>query len=282
MMSISTLVAFVIITTIMMEDAYGQRCWIECDSSDKTDSTDVSQKQGRPGKRGPSGLRGLQGRKGEPGENYSDRGEIENLKAKYNEVKEQLRLVQDSVTKNGEEIKAHDERLRSQNETAASSAQEQLNRHEKRLEKVEAEVDLLLNLSSSYLFTLTPKTGNFDEVRGMCKQIGGDLATSPFESGGDKFQEQIIALVDGQSNGYVWVGMHDRREEGHFEFITGGTFNGDDTSLAMTWYRETNEPNNLGDNENCANIFKTFNALNDYGCEKPFYGICENRVLNSP
>ena len=54
-------------------------------------------------------------------------------------------ILIDSVTKNGDEIKAHDERLRSQNETAASSAQEQLNRHEKRLEKVEAEVDLLLS-----------------------------------------------------------------------------------------------------------------------------------------
>jgi len=278
MMSISTLVAFVIITTIMMEDAYGQRCWIECDSPDKADSTGVSRKQGPPGKRGPSGSRGPQGEKGESGEKQSNSEEIENLKAKYNEVKEQLRLVQDSVTKNGDEIKAHDERLRSQNETAASSAQEQLNRHENRLEKVETKVNLLLSHTGMISsFTLTPRTGSFDEVRQMCQNGGGELATSPFESRGVRFREKIFSLVDGQSTGYFWVGIHDRREEGHFEFINGRTFDGDDTSLTVTW--RSGEPNNYKGVEDCAVFEKGLKTLNDGVCEASFYGICEIKDL---
>ena len=62
-MSISTLIVFFVITTVVVEDAYGQRCWIECDSPDRAAKTDMSKNQGPPGKRGPSGLRGTKGDK---------------------------------------------------------------------------------------------------------------------------------------------------------------------------------------------------------------------------
>jgi len=262
-MSISTLIVFFVITTVVVEDACGQRCWIECDSPHRATTTHLSTKQGPPGKRGPSGLKGAKGQKGEYCETSTVAEDMQGLKAVNNEMKEKLRLMQVQI-----------EKLRNQTETAVPMAQKQL---ENRLESVEAKVSSLLICTSlsttSYTFTLTPRAGTFDEVREMCQENGGDLATSPFESGGDRFREQIMSVL---SPSYAWVGIHDRREEGHFELVNDRTFNADDTSLAATW--SSNEPNNHSGEEDCV-IFRKGPNLNDYSCSyKHVHGICENAV----
>merc|ERR1739838_362438 len=43
------------------------------------------------------------------------------------------------------------------------------------------------SLCTSYTFSMTERTGSFDEVRTMCVDKGGDLVTAPFKRYGDQF-----------------------------------------------------------------------------------------------
>jgi len=256
-----------------MEDACGQRFWIECDNPDRAASTDVSMKQGPRGKRGSSGLKGTKGEKGDSGEFHSDAEEIADLKTKYIEMKQQLL----SVPVIHEEIKSQSKLLRG----AQEGHDELLKRLEGRLENIEAKMASIIannyRLCTKSTFSITPTAGSFSEVQAMCKANGGDLATSPFESGGDQFYGQIHSLIISHGGSSLYVGIHDRNVEGRYELINGKTFNSGDPSLFGSWY--SGEPNNYGGNEDCTIWSKPHNGLGDDRCYTNYKGLCET-LLN--
>jgi len=246
----------------VMEDACGQRFWIECDNPDRAASTDVSRKQGPRGKRGSSGLKGTKGEKGDSGEFHSDAEEIADLKTKYTEMKQELLSVP--------ELKNESKLLR-----GAQEVHDQLlNILEGRLENIESKLDSIIavnRLCTKTTFSITPNSGSFSEVQAHCKANGGDLATSPFESGGDQFERKIRSLINSHGGNKLYVGIHDRNVEGQHYLCNGKVFNSGD-SLMASWY--PGEPNNIN-NEDCVVWDKHHNGLADDGCNCDFHAICE-------
>lgn len=103
---------------------------------------------------------------------------------------------------------------------------------------------------------------NYDEARQDCVARGGDLASIH----GPEQQEWLSSMVASLNVGTDWwIGLDDRGYEGLFEWQDGSVF---DYS-----YWAAGEPNDWGDNEDCAHL-AWGSQWNDLPCGNPIMYIC--------
>ncbi|XP_078611500.1 uncharacterized protein LOC144881959 [Branchiostoma floridae x Branchiostoma japonicum] len=112
----------------------------------------------------------------------------------------------------------------------------------------------------------TPK--NFSDAAAACGEDGGTLAMSR-DAGTNAFLVSYRyhnTVSDGESS---WIGLHDRREEGSFEWVDGsalGTYN--------NW--GPGEPNNSGGKEDCISYCVPWTGTwNDAPCDSLLHYICQ-------
>jgi len=122
------------------------------------------------------------------------------------------------------------------------------------------------SLCTSYTFSMTERTGSFDEVRTMCVDKGGDLVTAPFKRYGDQFIHGFRSVFNSREENDFWVGITDKKVEGHFQLTKGDEFQARPT---IPW--KSGQPNG-GD---CVFLHKGNFMLYDYQCTYSIYGICE-------
>ena len=89
-----------------------------------------------------------------------------------------------------------------------------------------------------YQIITEPKS--FDDAAKHCIQIGGKL----FEPKSEKENDDVINSFETLQ---FWLGIHDNEEEGHFKYQS------DNSELEFEkWY--SGEPNNINNEENCAQV----------------------------
>ena len=71
-----------------------------------------------------------------------------------------------------------------------------------------------------------------------------------------------------------WVGITDDATEGVWVYLNGTTAEEDD----LLWAR--GEPNNSGNNEDCADIQEN-HYLNDGGCDEELQAICQKSACSN-
>ena len=91
----------------------------------------------------------------------------------------------------------------------------------------------------------------------------------------------LLKFIQANNDKNLWVGLTDSQKEGDWKLLDGSKAE----NLTLDWSK--NEPNDYGDDENCASIVKGTFYLNDLNCDqKPFsaafygyryalYGLCE-------
>ncbi|XP_078603221.1 C-type lectin-like [Branchiostoma floridae x Branchiostoma japonicum] len=112
----------------------------------------------------------------------------------------------------------------------------------------------------------TEKT--FGGAAAACREDGGTLAM-PRDAETNAFLLFLYKSV-GDKNCY-WFGLHDRREEGSFEWMDG-------TALGEYNHWAPGEPNNNGGNEDCVHYcsYKSWeDKWNDEPCGRPYRFICQ-------
>ncbi|XP_078576583.1 uncharacterized protein LOC144862155 [Branchiostoma floridae x Branchiostoma japonicum] len=110
------------------------------------------------------------------------------------------------------------------------------------------------------------KEKTFSDAAAACREDGGTLAM-PRDAGTNDF---LIPLYNSVSDkGGFWIGLHDRREEGRFEWVDGsalGTYN--------SWGQ--GQPNNAGGREDCVCYHtRNGNKWHDYSCDSTCRFICQ-------
>ena len=85
--------------------------------------------------------------------------------------------------------------------------------------------------------------------------------------------EEVQFILDTPTAGHrLWLGAHDRAEEGQFTWLSSKR-----PVLPHLWYN--NEPNNGGNNEDCVEIYKHYDGkLNDYVCSRNLNFACEKNI----
>jgi len=162
---------------------------------------------------------------------------------------------------------------------------------QKQYKSVDGKLDLLMAKLDAFCaktvtFQVTPRSGTYEEVRSMCRSLGGDLMYSPMKPGGIKYQRQVRELMMSQRrSSYYFVGMTDLADEGTWMLSDGTVFDGEDDSHVGRW--TSGEPNNWQwgsycRSQNCDEDCVKMNAagqMNDFPCgrthERLPYGICE-------
>ena len=85
--------------------------------------------------------------------------------------------------------------------------------------------------------------------------------------------KEVYGVEDGKN---YWIGISDREVEGQFVYLSSGA------PLAFQhWGEQFNEPNNVGNNENCLGYFCNhyFGSLNDLNCQRNTHFVCEKTLL---
>jgi len=131
----------------------------------------------------------------------------------------------------------------------------------------------------SYSFHITNETGNFDEIRQVCLDMGGDLIHENFgfEPGiEDKYHSNITELTyfTDRDIPHIYVGVTDDAKEDDYRFVDGTPYNHWDSSVNQLYGWASNEPNNLGKKEDCVEV-TIKNELNDVECRVIRRGLCE-------
>eukprot|EP00058_Branchiostoma_floridae_P003426 XP_002588914.1 hypothetical protein BRAFLDRAFT_89102 [Branchiostoma floridae] len=110
----------------------------------------------------------------------------------------------------------------------------------------------------------TQKT--FSGAASACGEDGGTLAM-PRDAETDAF---LIFLRKPVSDGETyWIGLHDQREEGSFEWVDG-------SALGMYNNWGPGEPNNSGGKEDCISYFTHWTGIwNDARCDSSLHYICQ-------
>ncbi|XP_078699828.1 collectin-10-like [Branchiostoma floridae x Branchiostoma belcheri] len=108
----------------------------------------------------------------------------------------------------------------------------------------------------------TEKT--FDQGTAACGEDGGTLAM-PRDAETNAYLGSLV--IDWA----YWIGLHDQREEGRFEWTDG-------SALGPYNFWEPGEPNDDGGNEDCV-LYSTYSSRkyywNDYDCQKSLHFICQ-------
>ncbi|XP_054878128.1 galactose-specific lectin nattectin-like [Poeciliopsis prolifica] len=99
-----------------------------------------------------------------------------------------------------------------------------------------------------------------------CHRYGGNLA-SVHNKGEFTFLQKLIRFEKG-SYQRTWLGGHDAEKEGVWLWSDGSRFS------FTQW--GTGEPNNLGGNEHCMEIYE-LGDMNDAPCTTRSYSICAKR-----
>ncbi|XP_078692942.1 collectin-10-like [Branchiostoma floridae x Branchiostoma belcheri] len=116
------------------------------------------------------------------------------------------------------------------------------------------------------------KMKTFSEAAASCREDGGTLAM-PRDAGTDAF---LISLYKSVSDGRgFWIGLHDQREEGRFEWVDGSAL-----GPYSSWSRgEPSGPLLWGNNsEDCVSYSsRPFqkDKWTDENCSMPNYFICQ-------
>eukprot|EP00058_Branchiostoma_floridae_P008186 XP_002593674.1 hypothetical protein BRAFLDRAFT_108089 [Branchiostoma floridae] len=114
----------------------------------------------------------------------------------------------------------------------------------------------------------TEKT--FSKAAAACREDGGTLAM-PRDAETNVFLGSLYTSVSATSS--YWIGLHDQREEGSFEWVDG-------SALGAYHFWESGQPNNSGGREDCVLYFSHW-SLNlkgkwyDYRCDSVQRFICQ-------
>ncbi|XP_035689274.1 alpha-N-acetylgalactosamine-specific lectin-like isoform X2 [Branchiostoma floridae] len=110
----------------------------------------------------------------------------------------------------------------------------------------------------------TEKT--FSDAAAACREDGGTLAI-PRDAETNAF---LISLHNAVSySGHFWFGLHDRREEGSFEWVDGSAL-----GTYSSW--APGQPDNLRGGEDCVLYSFYWNdKWADSSCDRPFRFICQ-------
>ncbi|XP_066297618.1 collectin-10-like [Branchiostoma lanceolatum] len=107
----------------------------------------------------------------------------------------------------------------------------------------------------------------FSDAAAACRADGGTLAM-PRDAETNAFLISLYKSVHGRSQVEFWIGLHDRRREGSFEWLDGsalGTYN--------SW--RSGEPNNAWDEKDCVVVWVPSFSWNDIPCGTPQHYICQ-------
>jgi len=123
------------------------------------------------------------------------------------------------------------------------------------------------------MFVGRKKSVTWSDAQDDCECFGGNLATWS-----NSHDYQAIEMVQMYLGGNAWVGMNDLNSEGKWEMVDGAT----DYCSPYSWNTDCDdigewnpgEPNNWGNNEDCAEMNGNGN-LNDNRCSEKRYYICE-------
>ncbi|XP_078697755.1 alpha-N-acetylgalactosamine-specific lectin-like [Branchiostoma floridae x Branchiostoma belcheri] len=103
---------------------------------------------------------------------------------------------------------------------------------------------------------------NFSEAAAACREDGGTLAM-PRDAETNAF---LVPLYESVRHGWLfWIGLHDQREEGRFEWVDGsalGPYN--------SW--GTGQPDGNWSGEDCVYLKDKWN---DYDCNRIINFICQ-------
>ncbi|KAI8493852.1 hypothetical protein Bbelb_281990 [Branchiostoma belcheri] len=114
---------------------------------------------------------------------------------------------------------------------------------------------------------------NFNGAAAACREDGGTLAM-PRDAETNAFLVSLYNSV--HSDRAFWIGLHDQREEGRFEWVDGSAL-GPYNSWGM------GEPNDSGDGEDCVSyseVESTENMWNDFDCNGLINFICQTAPGN--
>ena len=119
-------------------------------------------------------------------------------------------------------------------------------------------------LDHCYFFS--SKTMTWDKAMEFCQNNDSSLVEIDMD-------EEVQFILDTPTAGHrLWLGAHDRAEEGQFIWQSSKR-----PVLPHLWYK--NEPNNGGNNEDCVEIYKHYDGkLNDYICSKNLNFACEKNI----
>ena len=90
------------------------------------------------------------------------------------------------------------------------------------------------------------------EASKFCKNMGAKLVEIESEEENAAIVEEIIKRRFQERKMYFWIGLTDLREEGVWKLESNGA-----TANYQNWdesYKKNPEPNNHGDNEDCAHL----------------------------
>jgi len=146
-----------------------------------------------------------------------------------------------------------------------------------------------------YELRLTPRSGNFDEARVMCNEMGGKLAQRTLikNIGGHNYESEYRRLMELSGgmygSNYYWIGISDRLTEGKWMFLSDETFPEATDHLIADWL--DGEPNDgagwygdAADGEDCGHLViddcgqsECPIIINDVNCtpSASHRGICE-------
>ncbi|XP_046698946.1 hepatic lectin-like [Silurus meridionalis] len=118
--------------------------------------------------------------------------------------------------------------------------------------------------SSFYYISTVIK--NWNESRQDCINRGADLVII-------NSTEEEEFILNQLNNSEAWIGLNDIETEGEFKWVDG--------SPLTTQFWHMGEPNNLGNDEDCAAILSDRFAKkwNDYPCYNLLYWICEKNWI---
>ncbi|XP_038076947.1 macrophage mannose receptor 1-like [Patiria miniata] len=101
---------------------------------------------------------------------------------------------------------------------------------------------------------------NFWSAENFCFNMGAHLTSFHSKGEEDHFVAQTV-LANGDTDDSYWIGFHDSKAEGAFEWVDG--------SLVQwtNWHQNPKEPNDAGSGEDCTEMFFNGHGWNDLPCQ---------------
>ncbi|KAF4071637.1 hypothetical protein AMELA_G00275570 [Ameiurus melas] len=122
-------------------------------------------------------------------------------------------------------------------------------------------------LVNSSLYYIPTEEKNWTESREDCREKGADLVIL------NSIDEQEFIINQLGKKKRAWIGLSDRDTEGEWKWVDG-------TELKNgTGYWNKGEPNDVGNNEDCAEIWTDKKAWNDRPCSVKQWWICEINIF---
>ncbi|XP_075937544.1 CD209 antigen-like protein C isoform X2 [Anarhichas minor] len=110
-----------------------------------------------------------------------------------------------------------------------------------------------------YFFSPNGVTKTWESSRNYCKEKGADLVIIT-----TKEELNFVA----RTTEITWIGLSDNEQEGKWKWVDG-------TDLLSDEFWQKGEPNDHGDNEDCAEVSRSTMKFNDVPCTRKFSWACE-------